>query len=391
MDTDNQLLESYAGKGSESAFRKLVDRHINLVYSAALRETKGDVSLAEDITQAVFAELARRATQLVRHPALAGWLYTCVRRMAANVRRAQDRRQRREQEALTLNELLGSEPTDPLWQEVRPLLDDAMHDLNEEDRAVVVLRFFEGRNFKEVGLALGLTENAARMRVERSLEKLRDLLAERGVKSAASALAAVLAAGAAVTAPSTLASTVATSALATVGAGGSAAFALAKMLGITKTQLVATGALMVLVGAFTIWNRLRSDRAGLENMKQTQPAVADASSSVAADARTQEGPAIAVSPSTDTVTLSPMPLQIVEAETGEPLAGARLHLAYLYQDGRTEGVKRTTDGNGKVGVNRVQRPFHGLNLFVTAAGHVPKVISWGFGRTMPARYTMKLE
>src|SRR6266704_45473 len=114
MDTDKQLLHSYAANGSEHAFRELVERHIHLVHSAALRESGGDDPLAEDITQAVFAELARRATQLVRHPALAGWLYTCVRRMTANVRRAQDRRQRREQEVFTLNELLGSEPTDPL-------------------------------------------------------------------------------------------------------------------------------------------------------------------------------------------------------------------------------------------------------------------------------------
>src|SRR5437870_13491927 len=152
MKSDAELLRSYAQDRSESAFTDLVRRHIDLVYSAALREAHGEASLAEDITQAVFAELARKASSLVRHPALAGWLYTCVRRMTANVLRSEDRRQRREQEALTLNELLGSEPTDPLWQEVRPLLDDAMHDLNEEDRAVVVLRFFEGRNFKEVGL-----------------------------------------------------------------------------------------------------------------------------------------------------------------------------------------------------------------------------------------------
>src|SRR5881396_3254521 len=83
MDTDNQLLENYAGKGSESAFRKLVERHINLVYSAALRETKGDVSLAEDITQAVFAELARRATQLVQRPR---WRRVPSRRSAPGAR-----------------------------------------------------------------------------------------------------------------------------------------------------------------------------------------------------------------------------------------------------------------------------------------------------------------
>src|SRR5882724_2260286 len=214
MDTDNQLLESYSRHGSERAFRELVERRINLVHSAALRESGGEVSLADDITQAVFTELARNAAALARHPALSGWLYTCVRRITANVRRAEHRRQRREQEAFTMNQLLSSDPTDNLWQQVRPVLDDVMHELNEEDRTAVVLRFFEGRSLKEVGLALGLTENAARMRVERSLEKLRSLLAQRGVTSTCSALIAVLAAGAVMTVPASLASTMATGALA---------------------------------------------------------------------------------------------------------------------------------------------------------------------------------
>src|SRR5215813_6811734 len=102
METDRQLLERYVGQGSESAFRELVERHINVVYSAAARESKGSASMAEDITQAVFTELARRATKLISHPALSGWLYTCVRRMSANVRRAEERRKHREQEAITM-------------------------------------------------------------------------------------------------------------------------------------------------------------------------------------------------------------------------------------------------------------------------------------------------
>src|SRR6266850_1293583 len=112
MQNEAELLRSYARDRSESAFSELVQRHINLVYSAALREARGDVGLAEDTTQAVFAELARKATSLVRHPALAGWLYTCVRRMTANVRRAEDRRQRREQEAQTMNEPFTSDLSD---------------------------------------------------------------------------------------------------------------------------------------------------------------------------------------------------------------------------------------------------------------------------------------
>src|SRR6266480_7248881 len=114
MATDAELLRSYACARSESAFTELVQRHINLVYSTALREAHGDASLAEDITQTVFVELAKKASQLIKHPALAGWLYTCVRRMAANVRRSEDRRQRREQDAQIMNELLTSNSSDPV-------------------------------------------------------------------------------------------------------------------------------------------------------------------------------------------------------------------------------------------------------------------------------------
>src|SRR5436853_7723746 len=99
METDQQLLKSYVANGTEEAFRELVERHINLVHSAALRESRGNASEAEDLTQSVFTELARRAPGLVGHPALGGWLYTCVRRMSANLHRADQRRQRREQEA----------------------------------------------------------------------------------------------------------------------------------------------------------------------------------------------------------------------------------------------------------------------------------------------------
>ncbi|PYK58561.1 MAG: hypothetical protein DME21_15455, partial [Verrucomicrobia bacterium] len=168
MATDVELLQAYAQNRSESAFTELVQRHIDLVYSAALRDAHGDASLAEDTTQAVFVELAKKASSLVRHPALAGWLYTCVRRMAANLHRSEERRQRREEEAQIMNELLSSEPSEPVWRQVQPVLDDAMHELNETDRTAVVLRFFEERSLKEVGVALGINENAARMRVDRA-------------------------------------------------------------------------------------------------------------------------------------------------------------------------------------------------------------------------------
>ncbi len=389
MSTDSQLLENYARDGSEPAFRELVERHINLVHSAALRESRGDASLAEDITQAVFSEAARRAAALVRHTALAGWLYTCVRRMTANVRRAEHRRQRREQEALTMNQLLGPDPADNLWRQVRPMLDDVMHQLDEEDRTAVVLRFFEGRSLKEVGAALGLTENAARMRVDRSLEKLHRLFAQRGVKSTASTLAGVVAAGAVLTAPPTLASTVATAALAATAAGSSAALTLAKLFATAKTKTAVAGALLVLVAAFTFWHHVRTNRANTEQPGREQPAV-PAAATVAGDLAQKDATVPATAPTND-VASTQMAFRLVDAETGRPLPHARLHLFYLLEDGRGKVVKAVTDAQGKLGVDIPQAPFRALNLFVTADGHVPRVTGWGFRRAMPVAYTMKLE
>src|SRR5437867_11880180 len=112
MAADAELLQAYAQNRSESAFTELVQRHIDLVYSAALRCAHGDASLAEDITQTVFVELAKKASSLVRHPALAGWLYTCVRRLAANLRRSEDRRQGRGQEGRPRHDLVSWAPSE---------------------------------------------------------------------------------------------------------------------------------------------------------------------------------------------------------------------------------------------------------------------------------------
>ncbi|PYK96068.1 MAG: hypothetical protein DME19_20925 [Verrucomicrobia bacterium] len=244
MATDVELLQSYACARSERAFTELVQRHIDLVFSAALREAHGDASLAEDITQTVFVELAKKASKLIKHPALAGWLYTCMRRMAANLRRSEDRRQGREQEAQTMNDLLSSEPSEPVWRQVQPVLDNAMHELSETDRAAVVLRFFEDQSLKEVGLALGINENAARMRVDRALEKLQTLLAKRGVTSTTSGLAAAIVVGAVMSAPSGLVASVATGALA-VTASTATTLAAVKLMTMTKLKLGIISALAV--------------------------------------------------------------------------------------------------------------------------------------------------
>jgi RNA polymerase sigma factor (sigma-70 family) len=261
MSNDAELLGWYVRERSEPAFTELVNRHVNLVFSAALRETAGDAASAEDLTQAVFTELARQAAKLTRHPVLAGWLYTTVRLLAANWRRSRHRREQRELAAHAMNAPDLTDATGPAWEEIAPVLDDAMHELREADRAALVLRFFENRSLREVGAALGLSENAARMRVDRALDKLRDQLARRGVTSTAAALGTALAAGAVIPAPAGLAAGVAATALASATViSNSATLNLMNLMNLTKTQIAIAGACLVTAVAVPVWQQTRINR-----------------------------------------------------------------------------------------------------------------------------------
>jgi len=214
---DHELLAEFARSGSETAFAELVARHVNLVYSAALRFS-GNPSSAEEITQAVFIILARKAGKLSPRIALSGWLYQTARLSAANFVKGEIRRQQREQEAYmqsTLNE------TDAMaWAQIAPLLDEAMGHLGETDRTAVVLRFFENKTAAEVAHALQLTEAAAHKRVNRALEKLRKIFTKRGVTLSATLIAGVVSANSVQAAPVGLAVTV--TAIAAQGASISA-------------------------------------------------------------------------------------------------------------------------------------------------------------------------
>jgi RNA polymerase sigma factor (sigma-70 family) len=216
---DAVLLRCFVDECAEDAFAEIVRRHLDGVYSAALRRVGGDTHLAEDVAQLVFVALARKARSVAGSANLTGWLYGATRNEAANVVRRERRRKAREHEAHLMNEIAGPAAGDADWSRVAPVLDAAIDELGENDRAAILARFVERRAFGEIGATLRVSEDAARMRVERALEKLRALLARRGVTSTGAALGVALANHAVVAAPAELAGSVAVTA---VGAAASA-------------------------------------------------------------------------------------------------------------------------------------------------------------------------
>jgi uncharacterized protein (TIGR03435 family) len=202
---DNELLKTYVQWNSEKAFAELVSRHVNMVYSAALRKT-GNASAAEEVTQAVFIILSKKAARLREGTVLSGWLYETARLTSKSFIRSELRRVHREQEAFMQS--LSSETEQEFWQQIAPLLEDAMGKLPENDRNAITLRFFEAKSFQEVALAIGITENAAKKRVVHALEKLRKFLSKRGVSTSTTILTTVIAANSVQAAPAVLAKSV---------------------------------------------------------------------------------------------------------------------------------------------------------------------------------------
>lgn len=190
--TDHELLQAYATKGSQAAFTELVNRHLPLVWSAARRQMR-DAHLTQDVAQQVFTLLASKAPELTPDTIVPGWLYRTTSHLAARAQRGESRRREREQFAITT---MNEPPTDPAWMEVEPLLDEAMASLNDTDRDAVILRYFKNQSLREVGVALGSSEDAAQKRLTRAVEKLNAFFAHRGKTVTTGAFIAALAGGA---------------------------------------------------------------------------------------------------------------------------------------------------------------------------------------------------
>jgi len=265
------LLAEYAATGSEVAFRALVTGYTDLVYSTAIRLVSGDTQLAQEVAQTVFIDLARTARNLPRSVMLGGWLHRHTRFVAANLLRSERRRRARERQAVEMSTLQNEPKTD--LSLVSPVIDEAVDSLGAADRSAIILRFFEQRDLRSVGSALGISENAARMRVNRALERLHSLITKRGAALSATALAGALAAGAVTAAPPGLATGLASAALSSAAAAGST-LTFFKVLTMLKlkygiiTALVVTGAAIPSILQYRATLKLREENRSLRQQTE---------------------------------------------------------------------------------------------------------------------------
>ena len=380
-----KLLRDYAEYGDEAAFRKLVEQYIDLVYSAAMRRVGGDASLAQDVTQTVFTDLARKAESLRRVEMLGGWLHRHTVFVASNIVRGERRRQVREQEAAQMN--ATSESPDALWQQLAPVLDDTIESLEPDDRQAVLLRFFERRDFRSIGAALGVSDDAAQKRVSRALEKLRALLTERGVTLSLVLLSGLLAGKVIAAAPAGLAGTISSVAL-SGAAGGGLGVALIKL---SKTIPLKT-ALAAIVAAMALWLYLGYWPASTTKPEQAATPVA---ALIGTTNRPEVGQSLAMATATKTadtnVTGKVLLLNIVTADSGKPVPDVDLDY-WLWEGAKVE--HKDSLQTTRLGVCKVPVPDGTTELILVSQkdGFADTLLEWhpDRGEQIPAQYTLQV-
>ncbi|WP_338284988.1 sigma-70 family RNA polymerase sigma factor [Luteolibacter sp. LG18] len=239
---DAALLQHFATSGDEAAFRALVQRHLPLVHTVARRVTANG-ELARDVSQETFIRLARQAGSIPASVPLVTWLHRTARSLAANVVRAEVRRKRRESAAVDLS----GEGTEA-WRHLSPVIDALVDRLPATDRHLILLRFYEGLPHATTASRLGLNEAAARRRTLRALDKLRVLLARRGITTTAAVLGTALPAHAVASIPAGLAAPVASAAIASQGTAPGLGILKLMTLNQTAKTSVAVVILILLIG-----------------------------------------------------------------------------------------------------------------------------------------------
>ena len=374
---DWELLQAYSQQDSEPAFRTLVERYVNLVHSAAWRQTS-NAALSEDITQAVFTILARKARTLRPQTVLSGWLFRTTRHVALTALRTEQRRHHRERIALEM-----SAPSDQAdtWEEALPILDDVLAQLAEADRDAVLLRFFQQKKLSDVGLELGISEEAAKKRVARAIERLRKLFVGRGIVLSGAALGTLLSTGTVRSAPPGLAGKACDSAL--LKRSGLAVSALVLVEDALRPTAVAKAKLALLVSgalvavsflgtvAWHAWHR--------------NPALSQASTVAVAMPLAQT--AVASPKAAEAAVLPPaLPLRVLAADTGQEFARVPVRVKYTGRE--VTMIDLATDREGLCQIPLAGREFRTLTATVGPPGYVPKTVDW-FRYEMESRGELK--
>jgi|GEM_PF-1331033 len=272
MNNDAELLKQYLDEGSESAFEELVSRYVDMVYSIALRHVNRDEALAKDICQIVFLHLVQKADKLPQGILLGGWLHRDTCFVAAQSIRTENRRRAREQEAVQLN----TNDDEFIWEKLESSLDDAIRSLPEIERQAIILRYFQHHSLHTVGETLGTSEDAARMRIVRALEKLKTFFKKRGLDCTTTVLASLLTTKAVQAAPVGLANALASSALSNFTTGIPASNFFAQINTMAKIKTVLLGSAVVIGLTLPAIHLFQSNQAMKERISSLEKSQEDA-------------------------------------------------------------------------------------------------------------------
>ncbi|MGD0537771.1 MAG: sigma-70 family RNA polymerase sigma factor [Verrucomicrobiota bacterium] len=388
---DRELLEAYARDRSEAAFGQLVRRHLAWVYSVALRHL-GNSALAEDVAQSVFVLLARKAGSLRSGVLLGGWLFRTTRFVANRALRAERRRKSREETAASMiPSTIMPDESEAVWNQLEPYLDQAVASLSEVDRQAILLRFYEKRPLLEVGRHLGLSEEAAKKRVNRAIEKMRGFLVRRGVAVGGTVLAGLMAEQTVQALPVGLAASV----LKTAAAGISASSVLPRLAQETLdawrwAKFTLTGGVAVsLCGLAWLCVVLAAHTPAISNSKSSPEHVGPP---VEASTRTAAVPPAARShPSTRTKEHA-MRFRVLAKDSGEPVGGARLAVNTVGDDGWKQRFDLSTDDTGSADVPYPPATMR-LDVGVIASGWVARFATWRtyLDPAIPTEYTLRVD
>ena len=390
MTETEQLLRKYVTDNSEAAFKELVERYINLVYSVALRQVDQNSQAAEDVCQQVFTDLARKASSLSPQVQLGGWLHRHTCFTAATMMRTERRRLAREKVAVEMNSL----EHEPTWNQLAPILEDAINELKEEDRQAIVLRFYEKYDYRSVAKALQISDDAAQKRVARALDKLRALVVKRSVACTTTVLGALLANEAIQAAPVGLAAKI-----------SSISFAADRTTAPLAARSIAVKLLFVVsvisffIGGATLWKgrdaRVASPAATFSApARKTQSASTNDYSSSQGNVPGPSSDIVNSSVPTNSepssVEANTLRLEIVTKDSGDPIPNVAIDCLIE----RNEFSRKTLSAN-RLGICRIpiEDDLKSIELTTQVEGFADTKLRWypGRGELMPTNYVLRLD